>query len=94
MADKESIATQAVQDALVFQEEMKDLIREQFAKSIGYEEVGIRALRRLIRQAKDGDEEAMQEIAQLAMGNQHQEGEPVPCPVCREILEVIHAKPE
>ena len=73
-----------------FQERMKKRLAQEFAAGAGEEVVGVRELRGKARRALDGDLEAQNELVELAMQNGHQQGEEMPCAVCRQVNVVLN----
>ena len=86
MAEK-SIATRVGERGLAFLERMEKRLDREFALGIGYEKVSGKETFSLIRQAMEGDPQAMAEVEKLAVDNGHQDGEAVPCALCRVIDE-------
>lgn len=76
--------------AEIIDEVVQELLEDEFATPVGAEEVGSRELRRNIRLAMIGDEQAMRAVAQMAIENGHtQDGDG--CPACQEVAQVLGA---
>ncbi len=86
---KEHIANQAIRDAMTLADEIVSELREDLGARVGMSEVNRRTLRMNIRQAAEGNMDALVRIIKMA-SEQETHGMMEPCPVCAEIDSVMN----
>ena len=87
--NRESMATVALREAMVVREQILDELEQEFPVELGRRIVTVRQVRRATREAADGDVAAISKLMFWARVNGHQDGEMIPCPVCRAINELM-----
>ncbi len=85
---RENAYTEVTRDAAIILQEVIDEIAADMGVPYGEQRVSTKMIRQRIREAADGDVEAMTEVANLAHQNGHtQDGDG--CPVCQQVAAVL-----